>query len=54
MLAARRAGIRNIVLPKLNEKDLEEVPESIKEGMDFKFIEKMDEAINICIASREG
>ncbi len=50
VLAARRAGIKNIVLPKLNEKDLEEVPESIKNGMDFKFIERMDEAIEICIA----
>ncbi len=54
VLAARRAGIRNIVLPKLNEKDLEEVPESIKDGMDFKFIERMDEAISICIAAREN
>ncbi len=52
VLAARRAGIRNIVLPKLNEKDLEEVPESIKNGMDFKFIEKMDEAIDICLAAK--
>jgi ATP-dependent Lon protease len=50
VLAARRAGIRNVVLPKLNEKDLEEVPESIKENMQFTFIEKMDEAINICLA----
>ncbi|MCX5808422.1 MAG: endopeptidase La [Proteobacteria bacterium] len=50
VLAARRAGIRNVVLPKLNEKDLEEVPESIKENMQFTFIEKMDEAIGICLA----
>jgi len=54
VLAARRAGIKNIVLPKLNEKDLEEVPESIKDGMDFKFIERMDEAISICLAAREN
>lgn len=54
VLAARRAGIRNIVLPKLNEKDLEEVPESIKDGMDFKFIEKMDEAVSICLTAREN
>lgn len=54
VLAARRAGIRNIVLPKLNEKDLEEVPESIKDGMDFKFIEKMDEAVSICLTTREN
>jgi ATP-dependent Lon protease len=51
VLAAKRAGIRNIILPKLNEKDLEEVPESIKENMDFKFIEKMDEAINISLTT---
>jgi ATP-dependent Lon protease len=31
---------------------LEEVPESIKNGMDFKFIEKMDEAIDICLANK--
>ena len=49
VLAARRAGIRNVILPKLNEKDLEEVPESVKENMQFIFIEKMDEAIDICL-----
>ena len=49
VLAARRAGIRNIILPKMNEKDLEEVPESIKHNMKFKFIERVDEAIEICI-----
>ena len=51
VLAAKRAGIRNIILPKLNEKDLEEVPESIKEDMEFIFIEKMDEAIKITLAT---
>ncbi len=51
VLAAKRAGIRNIILPKLNEKDLEEVPESIKENMDFMFIEKMDEAIKISLTT---
>ncbi|HOV90984.1 MAG TPA: endopeptidase La [Syntrophorhabdaceae bacterium] len=49
VLAAKRAGIKSVILPKLNEKDLEEVPESIKENMDFKFIERMDEAIGICL-----
>jgi len=49
VLAARRAGIRNVILPKMNEKDLEEVPESIKESMNFKFIERVDEAIDTCM-----
>jgi len=51
VLAAKRAGIKSVLLPKLNEKDLEEVPESIKENMDFKFIERMDEAVNICLSA---
>jgi len=50
VLAAKRAGIRNVILPKLNEKDLEEVPESIKSNMEFMFIEKMDEAVEICLS----
>ncbi|MCX8022513.1 MAG: endopeptidase La [Syntrophorhabdaceae bacterium] len=50
VLAAKRAGIQRVILPKMNEKDLEEVPESIKENMDFMFIEKMDEAIEISLA----
>lgn len=49
VLAARRAGIRNVILPKMNEKDLEEVPESIKQNMQFKFIERVDEAIEACM-----
>ncbi|OPX98105.1 MAG: Lon protease 2 [Syntrophorhabdus sp. PtaU1.Bin002] len=50
VLAAKRAGIKSVILPKMNEKDLEEVPESIKENMEFKFIEKMDEAVGICLS----
>ncbi|OPY65677.1 MAG: Lon protease 2 [Syntrophorhabdus sp. PtaU1.Bin050] len=50
VLAAKRAGIKSVILPKMNEKDLEEVPESIKENMEFKFIEKMDEAVDICLS----
>jgi ATP-dependent Lon protease len=49
VLAAKRAGIRTIILPKKNEKDLEEIPERIKKEMDFKFIQKMDEAINMAL-----
>jgi ATP-dependent Lon protease len=45
VLAARRAGIKSVMLPKMNEKDLEEVPETVKENMNFKFIERVDEAV---------
>jgi ATP-dependent Lon protease len=49
VLAAKRAGINTIILPKKNEKDLEEIPERIKKEMDFKFIQKMDEAIGLAL-----
>jgi ATP-dependent Lon protease len=52
VLAAKRAGINIVALPKMNEKDLEEVPESIKENMQFKFIEKMEEAVEFCLADK--
>jgi len=50
VLAAKRAGIMHVLLPKMNEKDLEEVPESIKENMQFTFIEKVDDAIGACLS----
>ena len=49
VLAAKRAGINTIILPKKNEKDLEEIPERIKKEMEFKFVQKMDEAIGLAL-----
>ncbi|HVN24864.1 MAG TPA: endopeptidase La [Syntrophorhabdales bacterium] len=49
VLAAKRAGIKSVMLPKMNEKDLEEVPETVKENMKFKFIERVDEGIDYCL-----
>jgi len=44
-LAARRAGIDTVVLPKQNEKDISEVPENVRDGMHFHFVEKVDEML---------
>jgi ATP-dependent Lon protease len=49
VLAGMRAGIRTIILPKKNEKDLEEIPEHIRKEMNFKFIQRMDEAIALAL-----
>jgi ATP-dependent Lon protease len=49
VLAAKRAGIKSVLLPKMNEKDLEEVPETVKENMKFTFVERVDEAIAFCL-----
>jgi ATP-dependent Lon protease len=49
VLAARRSGITTIILPKKNEKDLEEVPDQVKKDMTFHFVQKMDEVIRIAL-----
>ncbi len=52
VLAARRAGIRAVILPKRNEKDLEEIPEEVKKDMKFHFVHRMDEIIPIALAKK--
>jgi ATP-dependent Lon protease len=49
VLAARRAGIHTVILPKKNEKDLEEVPENAKKDLSFQFVQKMDEIIPLAL-----
>jgi ATP-dependent Lon protease len=45
VLAAKRAGISTVLLPKLNRKDLEEIPATALEGMKFEFLETADQAL---------
>jgi ATP-dependent Lon protease len=49
VLAGMRAGIKTIILPKKNEKDLEEIPEHIRSQINFEFIQSMDEAIKLAL-----
>ncbi len=49
VLAARRAGIKQVILPKRNEKDLQEVPEHLRNKMQFLFVEKLNEVFDIAI-----
>ncbi len=50
VLAGKRAGIKTIILPEKNEKDLEELAEHIKEGLEFRFVKRMDEVVGIALA----
>ena len=52
VLAARRAGIRAVILPKRNEKDWEEIPEEVKKNMKFHFVHRMDEIIPIALSKK--
>ncbi len=48
-LAAHRHGIRDLVLPKDNEKDLPDIPEIIRKDMNLIFVESMDEVLKIAL-----
>jgi len=49
VLAAHRAGIRTIVIPKENLKDLEEIPDYVRNELTFKPVEHMDEVLAIAL-----
>jgi ATP-dependent Lon protease len=49
VLAAHRAGIKTIIMPKWNEKDLEEIPKKIKKDIQFYFVEKMMDVIKLAL-----
>jgi len=42
VLAAHRAGIKTVILPEQNRRDLEEVPEAVKKALKFRFAQRMD------------
>jgi ATP-dependent Lon protease len=53
VVAANRAGIREIILPRLNEKDVAEIPRRIVKGMRFRFIERVDEGIELALIAKD-
>ncbi len=52
VLAAKRAGIKEIILPWQNEKDLKEVPERHRKGMRFHPVKHFDEVLKIALKHR--
>jgi len=48
-LAALRAGIKTVMLPKRNEKDLEDVPAEARRKLEFVFLERVEEAVKTAI-----
>lgn len=53
VLAAKQAGITTIILPKRNEKDLEEIPENVKKDLHFIFVQKMDEVLEAALVKNQ-
>jgi ATP-dependent Lon protease len=48
-LAAKRMGIKTVILPKRNKKDLDDIPKYIKKDMEFVFAETMDDVLKVSL-----
>lgn len=49
VLAAHRANLKRVIIPKRNEKDLEEIPAHVRADLDFVFARTLDEVLNAAI-----
>ncbi|MCK6549021.1 endopeptidase La [Myxococcota bacterium] len=49
VLAAIRAGVKEVILPERNRKDLVEVPEDVRKLMKFHFVTRMDEVLDLAL-----
>src|SRR5690606_36982795 len=48
-LAAHRAGVRHVILPKLNEPDLEELPKEVREALQIHLVSRVNEALALTL-----
>ncbi len=50
VLAAYRAGLRDVILPKGNERDLRDVPDDVRANMTFHFVQRMDDVVKLALS----
>lgn len=53
VLAARSAGVKQVILPAKNKKDLEEIPQNVQEELSFHFVNDMDEVIALALTRED-
>ena len=49
VLAAHRAGIKRVVLPERNRKDIVDIPETVQKDLELVFVKKIDEALELTL-----
>ncbi len=54
LLAAHRGGIKTVIIPKENEKDLVDIPANVLQDLKVKMVERIDEVLEVAIAPRLG
>jgi len=52
LLAALRAGVKTAIIPKENKKDIQEIPQEVKDGIAIIFVESFDEVIENALEKR--
>ena len=53
ILAAKRAGIKEIILCEENRKDIEEIPEMYLRGLEFHYVRKISEVLDIALMEKK-
>jgi len=54
VLAAQAAGVHTIIVPRLNRRDLAEVPEAIRKELTFHFVDNMDEVLRLALLAKDA
>ena len=54
LLAAKNAGIKTVLVPKENEKDIEEISTEITKGLEIIFVSQMDEVLKAALKGRSS
>ena len=54
VLAAIQAGIKEVILPYLNEKDVVEIADNVKKGIKFHLVQGIDEALGFALTKKRG
>ena len=54
VIAAHRAGLRMVVLPEKNEKDLRELPVKVRDAMEFRFVTDVQQVLDIALKPKES
>jgi ATP-dependent Lon protease len=54
VVAAARAGLKRVMLPARNRKDFEDIPDEVRQGMQFVWLETVDDAVSAALESQDG
>ena len=54
VLAAKRSGIKHVILPERNRKDLEEIPANVRKGLNIHYVKKMEEVLDMALDAPIG